>query len=377
MSVKYSNENYLIKKGEDFFDIANNGIATEQEMADYILAMNRPTISEVGVDLIIEFDPFPEKYVNYIRRKQYAGKRTQVYWQLARYMGRKLYRKSHFFKNENLLTNPRENPNSELYHWTLPTRNRNTIDDIQMYNNWEPFYFTLTPEEASKGVITWIGGSYHIRRFRNRPFGNFDETWPKQIAIIIGLGHKGMKNGYTIYKKSESFYYDNSPALFDLATEIANTSVHLTPVGNDLFVSFSNVSENLKNYAEINKNNNNKAIFIQTFSYRGGSTSGYKTVRGEPKRIRNPVKNDRCRKNLSRLDLENGFFLSEQEFFSPRPGSKDLVLNFLNSTGRFRARYKYDEETFQNLSVALVLANPGMNEGFHTYKESNKINIKN
>ena len=54
-------------------------IATEQEMQDYILNMTPANITASGSSLIIEFEPFPKKYVNYMRQRQYNGRRTQVF----------------------------------------------------------------------------------------------------------------------------------------------------------------------------------------------------------------------------------------------------------------------------------------------------------
>ena len=115
----YKNENdFKVVKSDELFDLAaDTNIATEQEMKNYILQMSPANISANGADLIIEFEPFPQKYVNYIAQRQYKGRRQQVFWQLVRYTGHKLYRKTRVFPLEELPSdNLRANENNDLYH---------------------------------------------------------------------------------------------------------------------------------------------------------------------------------------------------------------------------------------------------------------------
>lgn len=90
---------------------------------------------------------------------------------------------------------------------------------------------------------------------------------PREIAIIIGVANKGMKEEFA-YKKSQSFLYDHSnlgppdPTVIhqdededEIAGYIYKTNVILEKIGNDIFVSFENLDEKLKNYAEENKEN--------------------------------------------------------------------------------------------------------------------------
>lgn len=165
-----------------------------------------------------------------------------------------------------------------------------------------------------------------------------------------------------IYKKSNSYFYDNSTSIEPL---IYMTDLNLYFNGIDYVVTFSNVDPILSSYAEQNKLNDNQAIFLQTFNYFGGQAHGTNRLKdtgtGIEKKIKPPSKNQLHRKNIGLNELENGIYLSEITQGKP--------------FRRLYAKYKHEPETFHNISVALVLANPGMNEGFHTYKESNKINI--
>lgn len=79
MGINYNGNNYRIAKGSYVFDTAPDEVATKAEMETYILNMEPANITASGADLIIEFEPFPKKYINYIQRKQYNGRRTQVF----------------------------------------------------------------------------------------------------------------------------------------------------------------------------------------------------------------------------------------------------------------------------------------------------------
>ena len=344
-------------------------IATEQEMQDYILNMTPANITANGSSLIIEFEPFPKKYVNYMRQRQYNGRRTQVFWQLVRYTGHSFCRKTYAFSLEELpFNNLRANENNELYHWTFPTRQIPWDESANGKTDMKPYYFNLTPKEATLGKIIWKNGNLIINSFKNRPFGVESGAIPKQIAIIIGLSKKNMLNTISdplIYKKSQSYFYDDLGYVPQLSDYIYNTEITISESGADYLITFNNVDQSLKDYAEQNKLNNNQAIFLQTFNYFGGQTHGTKRLKdagtGLDKKIKSPSKNQYHRKNIGLNEFENGVYLSEITQEAP---FKKLY-----------TRYKYEPETFHNISVALVLANPGMNEGFHTYKESNKINI--
>lgn len=85
----------------------------------------------------------------------------------------------------------------------------------------------------------------------------------------------------------------------------------LEPDGDDYFISFSNIDQDLLNYAEQNKLNKNSAIFVQTFNYVGGQSHGRKRSNGERKNIKSPTKNQFHRKDIGALELQNGLFLSD------------------------------------------------------------------
>ena len=168
-----------------------------------------------------------------------------------------------------------------------------------------------------------------------------------------------------IYKKSHSYFYDDLGFVPQLSDYIYNTEITISESGADYLITFNNVDPILSSYAEQNKSNDNQAIFLQTFNYFGGQAHGNNRLkvaeRGVEKKIKPPSKNQKHRKNIGLNEFENGVYLSEV--------TQEEPFKYLYT------RYKYESETFHNISVALVLANPGMNEGFHTYKESNKINI--
>ena len=85
----------------------------------------------------------------------------------------------------------------------------------------------------------------------------------------------------------------------------------LEPDGDDYFISFSNIDQDLLNYAEQNKLNKNSAIFVQTFNYIGGKTHGRRKSTEEQKIIKSPAKNQFHRKDIGALELQNGLFLSD------------------------------------------------------------------
>lgn len=370
MPIYKNGNDFKVAKSDEWFDLAaDNDVATEQEMKNYILQMSPANISVNGSDLIIEFESFPKKYVNYIAQRQYKGRRTQVFWQLVRYTGHKFYRKTSVFWSDSLPSdNLRVNPNNELYHWTFPTRQVSWRDNANGKTDMKPYYFNLTPEEATLGKIIWRGGNLIVNSFKKRPFGVYSGAISKQIAIIIGLSKKNMLNTISdplIYKKSNSYFYDDLGHIPQFSDYIYNTEITISESGADYLITFNNVDPILSSYAEQNKLNDNKAIFLQTFNYFGGQAHGTSrledTGTGVEKKIKPPSKNQYHRKNIGLNEFENGVYLSEitQGFYF-----KSLYSN-----------YKHEPETFHNISIALVLANPGMNEGFHTYKESNKINI--
>lgn len=349
--IEYKN----VKNGAVFEVLDYGEVATEEEVKLYILNMAPANITANGDDLIITFEPFPQKYVNYMRQRQYRGRRQQVYWQLVRYVGKRIRRKSDLIGSQSLSAdNKRMDINNDLYHWTFPTRH------LYDHGTMKPYYFNLTAKDAALGRIVWSGGNIVINNFKNRPFGVYTKTFPKEIAIIIGLGKKGMENTFSsplIYKKSVSYKYDSVLPVADL---INMTNLNLSFGGNDYIVTFDNVPDKLREYAEKNYHNKDRELFLQAFDYRGGTKPKVKRgPLGERKPSVNPAKPRDYIVHIGANELENGV----------------VVSHIVPSNHNFRPRYKYEEETFHNVSFALVLANKGMNEGFHTFKESNKINI--
>lgn len=118
MPIYKNGNDFKIAKSDELFDLAaDTNIATEQEVKNYILQMSPANITASKADLIIEFEPFPQKYINYMAQRQYKGRRTQVFWQLVRYTGHKLCRNTSVFPLEELLPdNLRSDPNNDLYH---------------------------------------------------------------------------------------------------------------------------------------------------------------------------------------------------------------------------------------------------------------------
>lgn len=106
MAIKHNGNNYKAGKGSQTFDVpSSNDIATKEEMETYILNMEPANITASGADLVIEFEPFPQKYINYIAQRQYKGQRTQVFWQLVRYVGKSVTRRTNVFTDSDLSDN--------------------------------------------------------------------------------------------------------------------------------------------------------------------------------------------------------------------------------------------------------------------------------
>lgn len=382
MAIKHNGNNYKAGKGSQTFDVpSSNDIATKEEMETYILNMEPANITASGADLVIEFEPFPQKYINYIAQRQYKGQRTQVFWQLVRYVGKSVTRRTNVFTDSDLSDNSwRFDETSDLYHWTFPTRLIKDREGNLVDGTMKPYVFNMTPEQATQGKIIWYGGYTVVNRFVKRPWLVKHNVTPRKIAVILGVSRHGMRDSSIpwIYKKSNDFEYNDQGPVIPTPPEgipllIYNAEVLLEPDGDDYFISFSNIDQDLLNYAEQNKLNKNSAIFVQVFDYFAGSahkTNRSEALNAEPpikrKATRRVAKNQQYRLNIGQYELQNGVLLSN--VMHTDPGD---TLRFKS----LKARYKYEPKTFHNISVAMVLANQGMNEGFHTYKESNKINI--
>src|SRR5690606_890020 len=129
---------------------------------------------------------------------------------------------------------------------------------------------------------------------------------------------KGMLNTISdplIYKKSNSYFYDDLGHVPQLSDYIYNTEITISESGENYLITFNNVDQSLKDYAEQNKLNDNQAIFLQTFNYFGGQAHGTKRLKdagtGVEKKIKPPSKRDNHRKNIGLNEFENGVYLSE------------------------------------------------------------------
>lgn len=363
MGIFYKQDKYKIAKHNEFFELPFGEVATYQEMEDYIMSMEQPILNVEENDLILTFTPFPEKYVNYIIQNQYTGKRTQVYWQLARYMGKNIGRM--WDKGEMGVLpegNPRLDPTSELYRWTLPM---NSFSNEGTYISWIPKFYTMTPQQARTGRIIWEDGLETVHLFNNRPWGAKDGYHKQEVALIIGLAHNGMHQGYHTFKRSTSYLYDNGNiSKQDIIDALEDLEIILTTVENEegwldsLNININNIDENILKYLEKYPSNPNKGLFIQLFNYYGGTDNkGLQDGKGRGK-TKSPSKPEKYR-----------IFLTKELI------QEEINMPITNEISKLKSRYLYEEETFHNISVAVILANKGMNEGYDDYKESNVVNI--
>jgi hypothetical protein len=81
--VKEKNRYVPYLNGNRFIPANDYSIATYEEMQTFINNMDSPTLSIDGSNIIMNFTPFPEKYVNYISQHQEIGIRKQVFIQLV------------------------------------------------------------------------------------------------------------------------------------------------------------------------------------------------------------------------------------------------------------------------------------------------------